>query len=221
MQPYRDIAVLAGTQVLCFLFLAQFEPRFVVIHLYQSVLYLAILILLYYREDRWAYMIAMLASAGWLVLAYVSPLLSMAVRQLVAFRGSDTTQIAVNLLALVTAVLAVSMIALCARHWWKEYVGLGKTLNTFLISFGIVAVYYGIFLHWFWAMIPDAMTNTGHGSLGRNQYRQFLDRNRGGPRLAHTHRRSWRAGQRFFVRVCKNPRGVGPVTAGLPATSLR
>ena len=156
MQPYRDIAVLAGTQVLCFLFLAQFEPRFVIIHLYQSILYLAILILLYYREDRWAYMIAMLASAVWLTLAYVSPLLSMAVRELVAFRSSDTTQIAVSVLALVTAIIAVSMIALCARHWWKEYAGLGKTRNTFLISFGIVAVYYGIFLHWFWAMIPDA-----------------------------------------------------------------
>lgn len=156
MQPFRDIAVLAGTQVLFFLFLAQFEPRFVVIHLYQSILYLAILILLYYREDRWAYMIAMLASAVWLALAYVSPLLSMAVRDLVALQSSDTTRMAVSVLALVTAAIAVSMIALCARHWWKEYAGLGKTLNTFLISFGIVAVYYGIFLHWFWAMIPDA-----------------------------------------------------------------
>jgi len=156
VQPYRDIAMLAGTQVLCFLFLAQFEPHFVVIHLYQSILYLAILILLYYREDRWAYMIAILASAVWLVLAYVSPLLSMAVRQLAAFRSSDTTQIAVSVLALLTAFIAVSMIALCARHWWKEYAGLGKTRNTFLISFGIVAVYYGIVLHWFWAMIPDA-----------------------------------------------------------------
>jgi hypothetical protein len=156
VQPYRDIAVLAGTQVLCFLFLAQFEPRFVVIHLYQSILYLAILILLYYREDRWAYMIAMLASVVWLVFAYVSPLLSVAFRERVAFRGSDTTQIAVSVLAVVTALIAVLMIALCARHWWKEYAGLGKTRNTFLISFGIVAVYYGIFLHWFWAMIPDA-----------------------------------------------------------------
>ena len=156
MQPYRDIAVLAGTQVLCFLILAQFEPRFVVIHLYQSILYAAILILIYYRENRWAYMIAMLASAVWLVLAYVSPLLSMAVRQVIAFRSSDTTQIAVSVLALVTAFIAVSMIALCARHWWEEYAGLGKTRNTFLISFGIVAVYYGIFLHSFWAMIPDA-----------------------------------------------------------------
>jgi hypothetical protein len=37
LQPYRDIALLAETQFLCFLFLAEFEPRFVVIRLYQSV----------------------------------------------------------------------------------------------------------------------------------------------------------------------------------------
>ena len=92
----------------------------------------------------------------WLVLAYLSPLVNTAVRQLLAFRSSDTTQIAVSVLALVTAFIAVSMIALCARHWWKECAGLGKTRNTFLIWFGIVAVYYRIFLHWFWAMIPDA-----------------------------------------------------------------
>ena len=52
MQPYRDIAVLAGMQVLCFLFLAQFEPRFVVIHLYQSILYLAILIFILLLINR-------------------------------------------------------------------------------------------------------------------------------------------------------------------------
>jgi hypothetical protein len=86
-----------------FLFLAQFELRFVVIHLYQSVPYLAILILLYYRRDRFAYMIAMLVAG---TRAYVSPLLSVAVRELVAFRSSDITQIAVSVLALVTTSIA-------------------------------------------------------------------------------------------------------------------
>ena len=138
MQPYRDIAMLAGTQVLCFLVLVQFEPRYVVIHLYQSILYLAILILLYDREDRWAYMIAMLASGVWLGLAYLSLILSTAVHRLVAFRTADTTEVVVSLVAVTTAVIALLMIALCARHWRKEYAGLGKTLNTFVISLGIV-----------------------------------------------------------------------------------
>lgn len=156
MQPYRDIAALAGAQVLCFLVLAQLEPRFVVIHLYQPVLYLAILILLYYREDRWAYMIAMLVSAAWLGLAYVSRILSSAVQRLLTVRGSDTNQIFVSLIAVATALLALLMIALCARHWRKEYAGLGKTSSTFFVSPGIVALYYGILLRWFWDMIPNS-----------------------------------------------------------------
>jgi hypothetical protein len=156
VQPYRDIAALAGAQVLCFLVLTQLEPRFVVIHLYQSVLYLAILILLYYREDRWAYMIAMLASAAWLGLAYVSRILSSAVQRLLTAGSSDANEIFVGLIAAATAVLALLMIALCARHWRKEYAGLCKTTSTFFVSSGIVALYYGILLRWFWDMIPNS-----------------------------------------------------------------
>ena len=156
MQPYRDIAALAGAQVLCFLALAQLEPRFVVIHLYQSILYLALLVMLYYREDRWAYMIAMLGSAAWLALAYLSRILSSAVQRLFASRSSDTNEFIVSLIAVATALFALLMIALCARHWRKEYAGLGKTTSTVLVSSAIVALYYGILLRWFWDMIPNA-----------------------------------------------------------------
>jgi hypothetical protein len=46
--------------------------------------------------------------------------------------------------------------ALCGRHWKREYAGLGKTRSTFLVSLGIVAVYYGILITFFWEMIPNA-----------------------------------------------------------------
>jgi hypothetical protein len=46
------------------------------------------------------------------------------------------------------------MIALCGRRWVKEYGGLGQALSRFAVSLGIVAVYYGILVAWFWHMIP-------------------------------------------------------------------
>ena len=64
MRPYRDIAALAGLQVLCFLFLSHLEPSFFLLHFYQTVMYLAILILLFYMEDRSAYMI-IAPRCGW------------------------------------------------------------------------------------------------------------------------------------------------------------
>ena len=156
MRPYRDIATLAGVQIACFLFLTHLEPNFFLIHLYQSILYVAILVMLFYMEDRWAYMIGMLASVVWLGLAYEAGILSGGVRQLSEFKTSSMTANLVGMAALTTALLAVLMIAFCGRHWMKEYSGLGKTRNTFLVSFGIVAVYYGTLLRFFWNLIPNA-----------------------------------------------------------------
>jgi hypothetical protein len=152
MRPYRDIATLAGAQILCFLVLTHFEPGFFLLHFYQSVLYIAILIMLFYMEDRWAYMIAILASAVWLGMAYATGMLGSAVEQLAHVRGSSET--AVGALTMFTALIAVLMIAVCGRHWQKEYSGLGKTTRTFAWSFGVVAVYYGVLIAWFWNMFP-------------------------------------------------------------------
>jgi hypothetical protein len=156
MRAYRDIASLAGAQLLCFLFLTHLEPNFFLVHLYQSILYIAILVMLFYMEDRWAYMIAMLASFVWLGMAYATGILGGAVRQMGELRSATPTADAVGFIALLTALIAVLMIALCGRHWKREYAGLGKTRSTFLVSLGIVAVYYGILITFFWEMIPNA-----------------------------------------------------------------
>lgn len=153
MRPYRDIATLAGAQIVCFVVLTHLEPSFYLLHLYQSILYIAILVMLFYMEDRWAYMIGMLASAVWLGMAYASGMLAMAVRQFVE-RTAGTSTTAVGAITILTAVISILMIALCGRHWKKEYAGLGKTTRTFAVSLGVVAVYYGILILWFWNMIP-------------------------------------------------------------------
>lgn len=159
MRPYRDIATLSGLQVLCFLFLTHFDQEFFLLHLYQSVLYVAILIMLFYMEDRWAYMIGMLAPVVWLVMAFATGLLGGAARQLGLMLSGGAPTNVVSLLAAATAVLAVLMIVFSARHWAREYAGLGKSLSTFAVSFGVVAVYYAILAAWFWQMIPNPAKN--------------------------------------------------------------
>ena len=156
MRPYRDIATLASLQVLCFLFLTHLEPSFFLVHLYQSILYIAILVMLFYMEDRWAYMIGMLASCVWLVMAYATGILGSAFRQLGELRGATASADAVAFIALLTAAIAILMIGFCGRHWQKEYAGLGKGRNTFLVSLGVVAAYYAILIAFFWEMIPNA-----------------------------------------------------------------
>ena len=154
MRPYRDIAALAGLQVLCFLFLSHLEPNFFLLHFYQTVVYLAILIMLFYMEDRWAYMIGIIAPAVWLVMTFATGLLGGAARQIWQLGHGEISN-PVSLVAAVAAILSVLMIMVCVRRWIKEYAGLGKSISTFAISLGIVVVYYGILVVWFWHMIPS------------------------------------------------------------------
>jgi hypothetical protein len=156
MRPYRDIATLAGAQIICFIVLTHLEPNFFLLHLYQSILYIGILVMLFYMEDRWAYMIGMLASVVWLGMAYAAGMLGSAIRQALASITGVSTTTPVGILTLLTALIAVLMLAFCGRHWRKEYSGSGKTRNTLLVSSGIVAVYFGILVAWFWFMFPKA-----------------------------------------------------------------
>jgi hypothetical protein len=158
MRPYRDIATVAGAQVICFLLLTHQEPQFFLLHFYQTLIYMAILIMLFYTEHRWAYMIGILAPATWLVMAFSTGLMGGGVRQVWRLIRGEALTNQVSLIAAITTVLSVAMIALCGRHWKKEYAGLGKTLSTFAVSLGIVAVYYAILVIWFWNMVPKEAT---------------------------------------------------------------
>lgn len=156
MRPYRDIATLAAAQVICFLALTHLEPSFFLLHFYQAVIYVTILIMLFYMEDRWAYMLGMVAPAVWLGLAYATGLLGAGMRQFGQLARLHAPTNFASFLGAVTAVLAMLMIAFNAKHWKREYAGLKKGSSTFLITLGIVAIYYSILVIWFWNMIPRA-----------------------------------------------------------------
>jgi hypothetical protein len=158
MRAYRDIATLSALQILCFLLLTHLEPDFFMFHLYQTIIYEAILLMLFYMEDRWAYMIGILAPAAWLVLAFESGLLGAALRQLFRLTRAQAVTNQASLVAAVTALLSLLMIGFCSYRWKRHYSGLGKGLSTFLISLVVVVVYYGILVVWFWNTFPRFTT---------------------------------------------------------------
>lgn len=153
---HRGIATLAGALMLTFLLLSHFEPEFFPLHFYQSLIYLAIILMLFYFEDRYAYMLGMLAPAAWLVLTYATGLLGGAARQFSRLMQAQRPTNQISLLAGVTAILSVLMIVFCFYRWRREFAGLGKGRSTFLVSLGIVVVYYALLVMWFWRLIPQA-----------------------------------------------------------------
>jgi hypothetical protein len=151
-----DVAALALLQIFCFLILAYVEPRFVLIHFYQLLPYVALVLLISHGQRRWAYMIGPMASMGWLGLAYWAGLLYWAVEQLWTMEAFDSTATVVALLAVITAVIAVIMTVRCRLQWLREYAGREKSYRIFLASAGLVATYYWILIRWFWDVVIRA-----------------------------------------------------------------
>lgn len=154
-KPGRDIAALAGIQIVCFVVLTRFEPRFFIIHLYQMVPYAAILLLVGYALDRWAYAIGALVSIAWLGLAYMAGILGSAVERLRMPAHSDATANLIAVLALMTAIVAVLMIVLWRIRWVKGDSARRANRRILLLSLAMVCAYYLVLARWFWDMIRD------------------------------------------------------------------
>lgn len=152
---HRGIATLSGALMVSFLLLSHFEPQFFLLHFYQSLIFLVIILMLFYFEDHWAYMLGMLAPAAWLLLTFSTGLLGGGWRQISRILHAQTPNNIVSLMAGITAILAIAMIAICAYRWKREFSGLGMGLRTFAWSLGVVIVYYGVLVGWFWHSIPQ------------------------------------------------------------------
>lgn len=158
MSAHRGIATVASAVMICFLILSAMEPEFFLLHFYESLIYLAIVLMLFYFEDRWAYMIGMLTPAVWLLLAYGVGLLGGALRQVSKLVRAQRPDSQVSVMVAIMIVLSVLLIGFSAYRWKRQYAGLGKGRSTFAISLGIVVVYYAILIFWFWQSIPQAVS---------------------------------------------------------------
>jgi hypothetical protein len=158
MSAHRGIATVASALMICFLILSAMEPEFFLLHFYESLIYLAIVLMLFYFEDQWAYMIGILAPAVWLILAYGVGLLGGAMRQVSKMMRAQRPTSQVSVMVAIVTVLAVLLISFCAYRWKREYAGLGKGRTTFLVSLAIVIAYNAILVVWFWRAIPQAVS---------------------------------------------------------------
>jgi len=152
---HRGLATLSGGLMICFLILSHYDTEFFLLHFYQSLIFLAIILMLFYFEERWAYMLGMLAPAVWLLLSFATGLLGGALRQVSRLMLAQRPTNPVSLIAGFTAALAIATIVTSLIRWRREFTGLGKGWSTFLVGFFIVALYYGILIAWFWRQIPQ------------------------------------------------------------------
>jgi hypothetical protein len=154
---HRGIASLALALAVCFLFLSRFDAQFFLIHFYESLIYLAIVLMLFYFEDRWAYMMGIVAPAAWLALAGLWGGLRSLPQQISPAFHPGSPFFPVGLLTTFVMVLSIAMIASCGNRWRREFAGLHKGVSTLVVSLVVVAAYYGIIVIWILRWPPSAL----------------------------------------------------------------
>ena len=153
---HRGIATIALALGVCFLLLSHFDPQFFLIHFYESLIYLAIVLMLFYFEHRWAYMMGIVAPAAWLVLTLAwSGLTGLAHNISLAF-NSRNAFFPTGLLTMLATVLSIVLIGTCAYRWRREFSGLHKGWSTLLVSMVVVAAYYAVLVLWILRWPPVA-----------------------------------------------------------------
>jgi riboflavin transporter FmnP len=155
---HRGIATLSGALMVCFFLLAHYEPQFFLLHFYQALMYLAIILLLFYFEDHWAYAIGIQVPLVWLALVFGTGLLGGAMQQGLRFlRGEGVTN-KTGPMALVIAAVGLVMAVNCILRWRREISGLRIARPTFAISAAIVLAYYSVLITLFWHTVPSSQT---------------------------------------------------------------
>jgi len=153
---HRGLATVAMALGLCFLLLSHFDSQFFLIHFYESLVYLVIVLMLFYFEDRWAYMMGIVAPAMWLVLSVAwGGLLGFWHQMSMAFHPG-TAFFPIGLLTMLGLLLSIAMIASSAFRWHREFTGLHKGWSTFLVSAIVVLIYYGVLVIWILRWPPQA-----------------------------------------------------------------
>lgn len=150
---HRGVAALALALTTCFLLLSYFDSQFSLIHVYESLIYLLIVLALFYSEGRWAYMLGIVAPAGWLLLMFIAGGFGEIMRRMSRVLHAETPDYAVTFLGGIICVLSVALIAFCAYHWKYRFSGLRKGLSTFMVSLGIVLAYDVVLVLWFWRSV--------------------------------------------------------------------
>jgi hypothetical protein len=147
---HRGIATISLILLVSFLLLSHFDGNFFLFHFYESLLYVTILLMLFYFEDRWAYTLGILAPAVWMILIFAIGGMAEAGRQVSLLLQRKHPTDATGMMLAIIVLFSILMIIFCAIRWKRMYAGMGKGLSTFLIGGVITAVYYGIMIVWFW-----------------------------------------------------------------------
>lgn len=145
----KGIVTLAAAILVLFLLTSGYEAELFFLRFYQAAIYLAIILLFFYFEDRWAYMFAMLVPIIGILLNFASGSLGAQFRDTFRLLGGGATPNPAPVLGALITVCGLVLAFLSYRAFRKEISGTPHARSTIWGSLVIVIIYYSVLVYWF------------------------------------------------------------------------
>lgn len=149
----KPVATLAAAMTLLFLLIAGYESNFFLLHFFEAVIYLVMILLFFYLEDRYAYILGVFVPPVWIVLSFATGMVHISFRELgraLTFRGVSNPA---GLVTSIIIVLGVLLMLLCWRALRREIGGTGYWRSTVFTGLAITIAYYGVLIYWFYRTV--------------------------------------------------------------------
>lgn len=145
---HRGIATLAVAAIVSYFLLSRFDPQFFLLHFYESAIYMALLFLLMYEEEEWAFVVGMAAPAAWLVLITATNL-SGILRQVGLVLRFQRPDYPANLAGAACMLISASIFVASLYRWRQQRWGFKHAWRRIGAVAGAVVIYYGILVVWY------------------------------------------------------------------------
>ncbi|MFQ5927740.1 MAG: hypothetical protein ACE5MH_09950 [Terriglobia bacterium] len=142
----RPVFLLATIIMLLFFLVSHYDAFFFPLHFLQSAIYLLILLLLFYGQDDWAYVMGVMAPLFWVVLTLVTGILSGGINALGRLLTFQSITSPVDMVTGLILLFALGLIGASAWAFLREVWGRPRALRTVLWSLVLVWVYYAVLI---------------------------------------------------------------------------
>lgn len=141
----KPVVTLAAAMMLLFFSVGWYETQFLMVHFFEALIYLIMILLFFYFEDRFGYALGVFVPGVWILLQFLTTgRVQAGFRQLgrvLSFRSVDSP---VSLLAAIITLTGLLLIVLSAMALRREVAGTPYLRSSLIVGGVITVAYYGI-----------------------------------------------------------------------------
>lgn len=143
----RGVFALSATLMVLFFLASNFDHYFFALHFLEAIIYVAVLLLLFYGVEDWAYVIAFVTPLYWIILTLLNGTLLRGLVSLGRVFRFQPVEYPIGLVVGLVFLVSVVLLIVSLRAFWHEVWGRPGAVQA-LVGAALVVTIYWVMMVW-------------------------------------------------------------------------